>query len=95
MIIDDKLIAYLENLSYLTLSGEEKTRLAGDLEEILGYMAKLGELDTAGAPERSHPFDDVNALREDEVQPSLDRELVLRNAPSSDAGMFRAPMTVE
>ncbi len=95
MAIDEKLIGYLENLSMLSLSDEEKDRLTGDLHDILGRMARLGDLDTDGVPECSHPFDDVNAFREDEVEASFDQELILSNAPHRNGGMFVAPKTVE
>jgi len=95
MQIDDKLIEYLEHLSCLTLSDDEKVRLKGDLDKILSGMAQLSELDTNGVPERSHPFDNVNAFRDDEVQPSFDRELILKNAPDRNNEMFIAPKTVE
>ncbi|MDR0294187.1 MAG: Asp-tRNA(Asn)/Glu-tRNA(Gln) amidotransferase subunit GatC [Oscillospiraceae bacterium] len=95
MQIDGSLIAYLEDLSCLTLSEDEKNRLTGDLEEILGGMARLGELDTGNVPERSHPFDDVNAFREDETLPPFDRELILKNAPNRRGDVFVAPKTVE
>lgn len=91
MQIDDKLISYLEDLSCLTLSESEKSRLLGDIQKILDYMARLGELDTAGTSERSHPFDIVNAFRDDEVHPSFDRELILKNAPVKNDEMFIAP----
>jgi aspartyl-tRNA(Asn)/glutamyl-tRNA(Gln) amidotransferase subunit C len=93
VLIDDELITYLEDLSYLALSDDEKQRLAGDLTGILGYMAKLGELDTSGVPERSHPFDDVNAFRDDAVTASFDRELILKNAPDRNESMFIVPKT--
>lgn len=95
MQIDDKLITYLEDLSCLTLTAEEKIRLTGDLEKILSYMDRLSELNTDGVPERSHPFDTVNVFREDEVQPSCDRELILRNAAEQNGECFVAPKTVE
>lgn len=95
MQIDDSLIAYLEDLSYLTLSEEEKRRLTGDLQDILNSMARLGELNTEDIPERSHPFDNVNSFRSDEVKASIDRELILRNAPDRNDKMFTAPRTVE
>jgi len=95
MLIDEALIAYLEDLSCLTLTGDEKNRLEGDLSEILGGMAQLSALDTQGVPERSHPFDHVNAFREDSVKPSLGRELILQNVPVSDGVMFIAPKAVE
>ena len=95
MQIDDKLIAYLEDLSCLALSEQEKNRLAGDLQEILGYMARLGELDTDGVTERSHPFDNVNAFRDDQEGSSFNRELILKNAPARNDEFFIAPKTVE
>jgi len=95
MLIDEALISYLEDLSCLTLTGDEKARLAGDLNDILGGMARLSALDTENVPERSHPFDHVNAFREDAAAASFDRELILRNAPVSDGVMFIAPKTVE
>ena len=95
MKIDDELIAYLEDLSCLTLSDSEKNRLSGDLQKILDYMARLGELNTAGVSERSHPFDNVNAFRDDEVRPSYDRDLILKNAPVKNEEMIIAPKTVE
>jgi aspartyl/glutamyl-tRNA(Asn/Gln) amidotransferase C subunit len=95
MQIDDKLLEYLEDLSCLTLSDDEKIRLKKDLQEILDYMARLGELNTDGVVERSHPFDDVNAFRNDEARPSFERELILKNAPVRNDEFFIAPKTVE
>jgi aspartyl-tRNA(Asn)/glutamyl-tRNA(Gln) amidotransferase subunit C len=95
MQIDDKLLAYLEDLSCLTLSADEKTKLTHDLQEILDYMARLGELNTDGVVERSHPFDNKNVFRVDEARPSFDRVLVLQNAPNKNSEMFIAPKTVE
>jgi len=93
--INEELIAYLEDLSCLTLSAAEKSRLTGDLQKIIDYMARLGELDTAGVSERSHPFDNVNAFRDDEARPSIARELILKNAPVKNDEMIIAPKTVE
>jgi len=95
MQIDSKLIAYLEDLSCLALSDGEKTSLTGDLQKILDYMARLGEIDTNGVSERSHPFDDVNAFRDDEVRASLERVFVLKNAPVRNDEFMLAPKTVE
>ena len=95
MQVDDKLIAYLEDLSYLTFSDDEKNRIAGDLGKILNAFESLSELNTDGVVERSHPFDNVNAFREDEVRASFDRKLILKNAPGRNDEMFIAPRTVE
>jgi len=95
MQIDDKLLEYLEDLSCLSFSANEKIKLSKDLQEILDYMARLGEIDTNGVNERSHPFDNVNDFRDDTVRPSFDRELILRNAPVRNDETIIAPKTVE
>jgi aspartyl/glutamyl-tRNA(Asn/Gln) amidotransferase C subunit len=94
-MIDANLIAYLEDLSCLTLTPEEKIQLEGDLGDILAGMAQLSALNTAGVPERSHPFDHSNAFREDVVRSSFARELILQNAAQHNGEMFAAPQTVE
>lgn len=95
MKIDDKLIGYLEDLSRLTLTGEEKEQAKTDLTGIIGYMAKLGELDTKGLPALSHPFAATNRFREDEVTQSYERAEILANAPVKTGEYFKAPKTVE
>ena len=95
MQIDEMLIDYLEDLSCLTLSHKEKQRLLEELKKILSYMERLGELDTDGIAECSHPFDNVNAFREDEIGASFERELILKNAPERNDKMFIAPQTAK
>ena len=95
MQINADLISYLEDLSYLTLAEEEKHRLTGDLIDIINGMAQLENLNTENIPACSHPFDNVNAFRDDEVAASFDRELILKNAPNRSNEMFIAPKTVE
>ena len=95
MKIDDKLIKYLEDLSYLALSQDEKDKLKGDLQRILQYMSGLETLDTTGIAECTHPFDNVNGFREDVPGDPFGRELILQNAPVKNDEAFIAPKTVE
>jgi len=99
MQIDENLITYLEDLSCLTLSDSEKSRLTGDLQKILDYMARLGELDFTGVIDHPSDYraacDNVNTFRDDVVHPSFDRDLILMNAPVKNDEMIIAPKTVE
>ena len=95
MNIDDKLIESLENLSRLTLTDDEKEQEKKDLAVLIGYMAKLCELEVDGLPPLSHPFTAVNRFREDEVAQSYDRAQILANAPVKTDEYFIAPKTVE
>ena len=94
MRVDAGLISYLEELSCLALSEEEKRRFTEDLDKILGYMARLSEIDTRGVPACSLFSESASAFREDVVTPSLERGLLLQNASASTSVMFVAPRTV-
>ncbi|MCL1882047.1 MAG: Asp-tRNA(Asn)/Glu-tRNA(Gln) amidotransferase subunit GatC [Oscillospiraceae bacterium] len=95
MKFNHELVSYLEDLSCLALSEDEKATLQSDLEKILNHIQIIDKLDTEGVIPRSHPFDNVNAFREDVVVSSFDRELILKNAPEKNDEMFIVPKTVE
>ena len=95
MVIDDKLIQYLEDLSRLHLTEEEKEKSKEELGKILNYVDMLNELDTTGVEEMSHPFNFTNNFREDEAVNTENREALLANAPEQKDGCFKVPQTVE
>ena len=95
MVIDDKLIQYLEDLSRLRLTEEEKEKSKEELGKILNYVDMLNELDTTGVEEMSHPFSFTNNFREDEAVNTENREALLANAPEQKDGCFKVPQTVE
>ena len=55
--------------------------MAAELSKVLDHIEKIGELDLDGVPPTSHVVDVVNALRADEPEPSLPREVMLAAAP--------------
>lgn len=95
MKITNELIDYIGELSRLELSPEEKEGTQKDLTDILNYMDKLNELDTAGVREMTHPFDERNRFRNDEVTNTDQREAMLQNAPAAKGDYFKVFKTVE
>ncbi len=95
MLITDEIIDYVSSLARLDLSGEEKTKIKGEIEKIIDYMDVLNTLDTTGVEPMSHVLPVTNVFREDVVAPSVPREEILANAPEVDHGAFRVPKTVE
>ena len=92
-LIDEKLIHYLEDLSFISLSNEERGRICADLKSIIAGMELLSQLDTAGVEEQ---FLSQNLeLRKDEVTPSSPRSEILKNAPGADGESFVVPRAVE
>jgi aspartyl-tRNA(Asn)/glutamyl-tRNA(Gln) amidotransferase subunit C len=91
-------------LAHLELAPEETSRMLHDLNAILDYVAELNELDTSGVlplaqvselPSELETAARVNVVRGDVVLPSLDRELVLAQAPETDQVFFKVPKVIE
>lgn len=95
MKITEEILDYVSTLSRLKPEEAEKTRLAGELESILGYMEVLDGLDTGNLEPMSHVLPLKNVLRPDEVHPSCDRGELLAGAPQTDGETFRVPKAVE
>lgn len=95
MKITEEMVDYVSILARLKLPQEEKTRMTGELEQILAYMDVLNGLDTADIEPMSHIFPLKNVLRPDEVVPSEDRAVLLANAQVPDEEAFLVPKTVE
>jgi len=64
------------------------------MDDILGYMDKLNELDTSSVEPMYTPVDQPGFLREDEVRKDFDRTEILRNAPETDGEYFIVPRIV-
>ena len=82
-------------LARLELAEDEKERLTGHLNQILGHFEELQKLDTSQVEPTSHSIPVRNVFREDVVRPSLPTEDVLANAPERTEEYFIVPQVVE
>jgi aspartyl-tRNA(Asn)/glutamyl-tRNA(Gln) amidotransferase subunit C len=88
-------IQYVANLARVALTPEEEQRLGGQLQNILGYIKKLNEVDVSGVEPTAHAFPLVNVMRPDVVTGSLPHDEALKNAPAKAGGLFVVPKVVE
>jgi aspartyl-tRNA(Asn)/glutamyl-tRNA(Gln) amidotransferase subunit C len=88
-------VAYVANLARLHLSPEEIRTYQGQLNQIVGYVRKIGELDLKNIEPTSHARLLQNVFRSDTVKPSLDREIALKNAPKQANDQFMVPKIME
>lgn len=100
--IDD--VRRVAELANLELTPEEEPRMKRDLNAILDYIAQLNELDTSNIPPMAQVGEILDGqkihwhgetLREDTVQPSLDRAEVMAAAPETDGRFFKVPKVIE
>jgi aspartyl-tRNA(Asn)/glutamyl-tRNA(Gln) amidotransferase subunit C len=90
-MLDRDQVLHVARLARLELSEEEVGRMASELSHVLDHIEKIGELDLDGVPPTSHVIDVVNALREDDPEPSLPAEVALAAAPEPLEGGFGVP----
>ena len=86
-------------LAHLELTPEESGRMLKDLNAILDYAAELNQLDTAGVAPLAQVSElgasSPSAPRPDTIEPSLDRAVVMREAPETDGTFFKVPKVIE
>jgi aspartyl-tRNA(Asn)/glutamyl-tRNA(Gln) amidotransferase subunit C len=95
MNVSDEMIYKLANLARLEFNEEEKEEIKEDLQKMIGFIDKLNELDTSGVEPLLHMSNNVNILREDEVNGMISTCDALKNAPFHDDQFFKAPKVIK
>ena len=86
----------IARLAQLDLSPSEVELFARQLGDFLTYTEEVQAVDTTGIPPTAYVATRHLSDRPDHVQPSLDCETALANAPdrSLDAGLFKVPRVI-
>ena len=90
-------VARIAALARLELTPEETALFAEQLGAILSYFEDLRRADTTNVPPTAQVAGLAAApLREDELGPCLQRDLLLQRAPDADpdAGLFTVPRVI-
>ncbi|ANE45127.1 glutamyl-tRNA amidotransferase [Paenibacillus swuensis] len=95
MSITGKDVEKVAALARLDLEEEEKEKFTVQLNAILKYAEKLGELDTENVDPTSHVLQLTNVMREDITRESLTIDKVLLNAPDEEDGQIKVPAVLE
>lgn len=88
------------DLAHLKLTPDETRSMLHDLNEILDYVAQLNELDTDSVTPLAQVSElegagGASALRNDVIQPSVNRAVVMAEAPETDGVFFKVPKVIE
>ena len=87
-------IRYVAKLARLELTDEEVEVFGRQLEDLLGHVNALSELDTGSIPATAQVVESRNVMRDDVLRACLDRETVLAEAPQRQGGFFRVPRII-
>jgi len=95
MSVSTQQVRHIARLARIAMSDAEIERLAPELNNILGWIEQLGEVDTAGVEPLTAVIDQKLRLREDVVTEGNIRDDVLANAPEAQHGFFAVPKEIE
>lgn len=95
MKINENDIQKVAKLARLELSSEEREEFSKQLNDIIEYVEKINELDTAGVKPADHIVELSNVFREDVVQKSIDPAEIEKMAPSFKNGHIVVPKIIE
>ena len=95
MAVTRKDVDYIKELARLNMSEEKSQALLEDMNKILGFVDKLGEIDTSGVPITVNPLPLENVFREDIVEVSLTPKEFLQNAPEQVETYLKVPSVIE
>ena len=91
MKIDRDEARRIADLAHLEFDDAGLDRMASEMTKILTYIDQLREVSVEAVEEDGTA---ATSMREDEPRPSLDRELVARNAPAWRDGFFVVPKVI-
>lgn len=94
MSVTKKDVEYIASLARLKYKDEELESFTHQFNQILNYVEKLNELDTENVEPLSHPIENSNVFRNDELKPSIKTEEVLKNAPDRTEEFFKVPKVI-
>jgi aspartyl-tRNA(Asn)/glutamyl-tRNA(Gln) amidotransferase subunit C len=90
-VIDREQVLHVARLARLRLADDEIEPMAHELSAVLDHVARIGELDLEDVPPTSHVIEVSGALRADEPEPCLPREVALAQAPAVRDDGFLVP----
>ena len=95
MSVDTATVARIAALARIRMSEDEAAALVPELNNILGWVEQLGEVDVSGVEPMTAVIPNTLRLREDKVTDGRVRDKVLANAPAAEHGFFGVPKVIE
>jgi aspartyl-tRNA(Asn)/glutamyl-tRNA(Gln) amidotransferase subunit C len=95
MSVDTTTVRHIAKLARIAVNDCEVDALVPELNNILGWVEQLQEVDVTGVEPMTAVIPNKQRLREDEVTDGAIRDKVLSNAPVAEHGFFAVPKVIE
>ncbi len=95
MSVDTATVRHIAKLARLAVTDAEAEALVPELNNILGWVEQLREVDVTGVEPMTAVIANQLRLRDDVVSDGDKRDEVLANAPVAEHGFFAVPKVIE
>jgi aspartyl-tRNA(Asn)/glutamyl-tRNA(Gln) amidotransferase subunit C len=95
MSVDTATVRHIAKLARIAVTDGEVEALVPELNNILGWIEQLQEVDVTGVEPMTAVIPNHLRLRADIVTDGGIRESVLKNAPVAEHGFFAVPKVIE
>ena len=95
MSIDNSTVKKVAKLARIEINEEEETTLITELNNILGWVDELKQVNTDSVEPMLSVFNESMQMREDKAESNFDNNQILDNSPESKSGFFVVPKVVE
>ena len=95
MSIDKETVKKIASLSRIAITDAEADAFVPELNQILGWVEQLGEVDCSKVEPMTAVIPNKLRLREDIVTDGEIRDKILANAPIAEHGFFAVPKVIE
>lgn len=95
MSVDTATVKKIASLARIAMSEAEAEAMAPELNNILGWIEQLGEVDTSTVQPMTAVIPNHLRLRDDVVNDGNCRDDILANAPQAEHGFFAVPKVIE
>lgn len=95
MSVDLETVKRVARLARIEISQEHAEKMVGDLNNILGFVEQLSEVDVEGVEPMTSVVEMTMKKRADVVTDGGRADEILANAPASEDHFFMVPKVVE
>jgi len=95
MSVNADQVRHVAKLARIAMSDAEVEAMVPELNNILGWVEQLDEVDTDGVEPLTAVIENHLRLRDDVVNDGRIRDKVLANAPDAQHGFFAVPKVIE
>ena len=95
MSVDSATVRKIASLARIAVTDGDVDAMVPELNNILGWIEQLGEVDVHGVEPMTAVIPNVLRLRNDVVTDGGIRDRVLANAPAAEHGFFGVPKVIE